>query len=396
MFFVVCPYGQVKRSEEKEREIERKRKAERERGRQREEDKRLARQRKEEAEAKQRKEEEEKLQREKLEAARREQERVERQKLEELAREEERRKLELAEKEEREQKERERIEKEKQAMAADEEVDDDEIIMNATEIIDDDDETSQDIDVGLEKSPKESDVKTPSVEVESPKKSSKPSVTEVRQETEVKAAVAAAAPDDEPIRFRRLARTASKTETSHKKSTKWSTRLKDDTSGLVSSSQLKDIVPDIRNILEEAEVPEEKTEIAEAVEVNVEETASAGSVGDDGEVVEAIEVVEEDVADPDESKPEHDPIAQPVPNENGDRSDRNGVVDQDKPKPLSASASASASASSVVEIKNLVRPFTEKQLRELLQRTGVILEGRFWIDRIKSHAILQVSSAFPV
>nr|XP_018897582.1 PREDICTED: apoptotic chromatin condensation inducer in the nucleus [Bemisia tabaci]XP_018897583.1 PREDICTED: apoptotic chromatin condensation inducer in the nucleus [Bemisia tabaci] len=45
--------------------------------------------------------------------------------------------------------------------------------------------------------------------------------------------------------------------------------------------------------------------------------------------------------------------------------------------------------SSVLLITNLVRPFTIIQLRELLQRTGKIQEGGFWIDAIKSKCIVE-------
>ncbi|CAH1099278.1 unnamed protein product [Psylliodes chrysocephalus] len=40
--------------------------------------------------------------------------------------------------------------------------------------------------------------------------------------------------------------------------------------------------------------------------------------------------------------------------------------------------------SEILYITNLVRPFTVKQLRELLERTGKIKEDGFWTDRIKS------------
>jgi hypothetical protein len=38
----------------------------------------------------------------------------------------------------------------------------------------------------------------------------------------------------------------------------------------------------------------------------------------------------------------------------------------------------------------LVRPFTVNQLKELLARTGTIVEGGFWIDKIKSKCYVQV------
>jgi hypothetical protein len=46
--------------------------------------------------------------------------------------------------------------------------------------------------------------------------------------------------------------------------------------------------------------------------------------------------------------------------------------------------------SDVLFISNLVRPFTVNQLKELLARTGSIVEGGFWIDKIKSKCYVQV------
>jgi len=47
----------------------------------------------------------------------------------------------------------------------------------------------------------------------------------------------------------------------------------------------------------------------------------------------------------------------------------------------------------VIEILNLVRPFTQEQLKELLSTTGNIAEkDAFWINQIKSHAIVKFSS----
>jgi len=38
-----------------------------------------------------------------------------------------------------------------------------------------------------------------------------------------------------------------------------------------------------------------------------------------------------------------------------------------------------------LSIRNLVRPFTLRQLREFLSKAGTVREEEFWIDRIKSH-----------
>jgi len=44
----------------------------------------------------------------------------------------------------------------------------------------------------------------------------------------------------------------------------------------------------------------------------------------------------------------------------------------------------------ILLIKNLVRPFTLNQIKELLSRTGTIVENGFWMDRIKSKCIVEV------
>ncbi|XP_051570269.1 apoptotic chromatin condensation inducer in the nucleus-like isoform X2 [Myxocyprinus asiaticus] len=48
--------------------------------------------------------------------------------------------------------------------------------------------------------------------------------------------------------------------------------------------------------------------------------------------------------------------------------------------------------SSIIHICNLVRPFTLGQLKELLNRTGTLVEEGFWIDKIKSHCYVTYSS----
>ncbi|XP_018397096.1 PREDICTED: apoptotic chromatin condensation inducer in the nucleus isoform X2 [Cyphomyrmex costatus] len=46
----------------------------------------------------------------------------------------------------------------------------------------------------------------------------------------------------------------------------------------------------------------------------------------------------------------------------------------------------------ILLIKNLVRPFTLNQIKELLSRTGTIVENGFWMDRIKSKCIVEYSN----
>uniref|UniRef100_A0A3P8X1S2 Apoptotic chromatin condensation inducer 1a n=2 Tax=Cynoglossus semilaevis TaxID=244447 RepID=A0A3P8X1S2_CYNSE len=49
--------------------------------------------------------------------------------------------------------------------------------------------------------------------------------------------------------------------------------------------------------------------------------------------------------------------------------------------------------SNIVHVCNLVRPFTLGQLKELLSRTGTLVDDGFWIDKIKSHCYVTYSSS---
>ncbi|XP_051556202.1 apoptotic chromatin condensation inducer in the nucleus-like isoform X2 [Myxocyprinus asiaticus] len=49
--------------------------------------------------------------------------------------------------------------------------------------------------------------------------------------------------------------------------------------------------------------------------------------------------------------------------------------------------------SNIIHVCNLVRPFTLGQLKELLNRTGTVVDESFWIDKIKSHCYVTYSSA---
>lgn len=60
------------------------------------------------------------------------------------------------------------------------------------------------------------------------------------------------------------------------------------------------------------------------------------------------------------------------------------IVDDTASKLKPPPSPAKNPISEVLFITNLVRPFTLKQLKELLERTGHIREDGFWTDRIKS------------
>ena len=58
---------------------------------------------------------------------------------------------------------------------------------------------------------------------------------------------------------------------------------------------------------------------------------------------------------------------------------------------LEATSPAQQPRACVVHVSNLVRPFTIPQLKELLARTGHLIDGKFWIDKVKSSCLVQVS-----
>ena len=68
------------------------------------------------------------------------------------------------------------------------------------------------------------------------------------------------------------------------------------------------------------------------------------------------------------------------------------VIPIDEPEaPRRAPSPSRRPASCIVHIRHLVRPYTINQLKELLSRTGKIVEDGFWIDKIKSHCLAIVS-----
>jgi len=67
------------------------------------------------------------------------------------------------------------------------------------------------------------------------------------------------------------------------------------------------------------------------------------------------------------------------------------VEEDSSPVPAERSPSPSRNPESeVLHVKNLVRPFTLNQLKELLSKHGALAEDGFWIDKIKSHCYVVV------
>nr|CAG4649742.1 EOG090X0F73 [Scapholeberis mucronata]SVE93926.1 EOG090X0F73 [Scapholeberis mucronata] len=59
---------------------------------------------------------------------------------------------------------------------------------------------------------------------------------------------------------------------------------------------------------------------------------------------------------------------------------------------LEATSPAQQPRSCVLSVSNLVRPFTINQLKELLARTGHLVDGKFWIDKVKSSCLVQYNT----
>ncbi|XP_027134969.1 apoptotic chromatin condensation inducer 1b [Larimichthys crocea] len=64
------------------------------------------------------------------------------------------------------------------------------------------------------------------------------------------------------------------------------------------------------------------------------------------------------------------------------------VTIDDPVRTTSQPSPSQAKISNIIHVTNLVRPFTLGQLKELLNRTGVVMEEGFWIDKIKSHCFV--------
>lgn len=173
----------------------------------------------------------------------------------------------------------------------------------------------------------------------------------------------------EPVTFRKLSRLGSNTETRKKR--QWGdsnkTQPQADETRAVSSSELKDIIPDINPVLEELKNEVEEKEIPQKSEEKEKESSSISK--DEQQVDQVMEAAK------DLPKPFIEDAAEI----------------QEKLAPVSEK---NTNQSTVVEIRNLVRPFTNNQLVGLLKRTGAFdAADDFWIDKIKSHAMVKYETA---
>ena len=148
----------------------------------------------------------------------------------------------------------------------------------------------------------------------------------------------------------------------------------------VSSSELKDIIPDIKPILEEIKHEQEEGQKMETETSDVD--SDDVSKEQPAEVLKRGEKTRENAAGEKAftvTAPASTELSRPL-------------VEDAKDKLTSNSSDKNQSR--VVEVRNLVRPFTNNQLINLLKRTGGFDEKiEFWIDKIKSHALVKYASA---
>ena len=150
----------------------------------------------------------------------------------------------------------------------------------------------------------------------------------------------------------------------------------------VSSSELKDIIPDIKPVLEEIKHEQEEGQKMETETSDVD--SDDVSKEQPAEVLKRAEKTRENAAGEKVftvTAPASTELLRPL-------------VEDAKDKLTSNSSDKNKNQSRVVEVRNLVRPFTNNQLINLLKRTGGFDEKiEFWIDKIKSHALVKYASA---
>ncbi|XP_040580422.1 uncharacterized protein [Lepeophtheirus salmonis] len=182
------------------------------------------------------------------------------------------------------------------------------------------------------------------------------------------------------IPFRKLTKSVSKEE---RKPRTWSDcKLPEESAEAVSTESIKDIIPHLKplletntSVLDEELVVEEDTsgimmEEEEKTKTETLPTQTATSTTEN-----------ENKRENDESKENHEHTLPLSQTDDVSPSKRPRI---DPPPPL-----IDENETDVLFIRNLVRPFTLTQLKELLKRTGNVED--FWINKIKSHCYVRFS-----
>lgn len=151
-----------------------------------------------------------------------------------------------------------------------------------------------------------------------------------------------------------------------------SSKLTTQKSITISTDILKDIIPDVKPV-EFDEVIEEKKHRRSENQEKIERPVLPKIVIDNTENVELKKEHEENDKDPHTPKPRDLTSNRKI----SIIKDNDSIITRPPSPPRHKQ-------SCILYISNLVRPFTLPQLKNLLQRTGRIVENGFWIDRIKS------------
>ncbi|XP_020622602.1 apoptotic chromatin condensation inducer in the nucleus-like isoform X2 [Orbicella faveolata] len=246
--------------------------------------------------------------------------------------------------------------------------------------------------------------------VPSPLKSASPVVTKKRKISLPRTSLPSTPTEGQPAsRKRRWGSSSSKKKTSLSISTD---SLKDLIPGVqVQSTPALEAVMDIGNDdnEEEEEEPEEKKadqkldpEKEEAPTVTTPEVKEEGKRRKD-RIVKVEEkktiklqrkpVVMESEQETAKMEVEEDPLEQRLEGNPHPRRTSLPVQEASSPAPAAEHSPSRAKnpQSEVLHVKNLVRPFTLNQLKDLLGKHGTLVEGGFWIDKIKSHCYVVYS-----
>ena len=147
----------------------------------------------------------------------------------------------------------------------------------------------------------------------------------------------------------------------------------------ISSDQLKELIPDLDSADNSSTSKVSKSEsivVTSSLSRNPTEANSEVPVKQDIRVVrKAVSVSEEEHASAKASVPVVKQKAKIVTESETEAKDPESKREVSPPR---------KAESNIIFIQNLVRPFTLLQLKEVLGKTGKLVEQRFWIDKIKS------------
>lgn len=174
---------------------------------------------------------------------------------------------------------------------------------------------------------------------------------------------------------------------------KWGSTLKQakaKTSLSISTDSLKSLIPDVKVSLaetmkEDVEPPVEKASSPEDERhIKIERTViqDVSEVEEDTRQIEIKERNDEEELEEGEARD-----SPPAKTRRVSTKEPEVTVVADEPEVARKSPSPPRNpASNIVHVRNLTRPYTLGQLKELLGRTGTLVPGSgFWIDKIKSH-----------